>query len=147
MEWNAASQDWRSIWSISLLVSTLPVTSPSFGKHPKFPIQQPQDKYPAAPERPTLRSVNGSKIKDRPRSKSRLQIPQWRQVGIRYTHQYMDEVTNLLLMQIWKETPLQEKSIGLLKFASSSLNERHALKTLDQKQQAMPACLSCHYFG
>ena len=59
----------------------------------------------------------------------------------------MDEVTNLLLMQIWKETPLQEKWDGLLKFACSSLNERHALKTLDQKQQAMPACFSCHDFG
>jgi hypothetical protein len=32
-------------------------------------------------------------------------------------------------------------------FACSSLNERHALKTLDQEQQAMPACLSCVDFG
>jgi hypothetical protein len=32
-------------------------------------------------------------------------------------------------------------------FACSSLNQRQALKTLDQDQQAMPACLSCVDFG
>ena len=43
-------------------------------KAPEFP-NSAAERYPAAPECPTLRGANGSKIKDRPRAKEGCRSP------------------------------------------------------------------------